>query len=85
MAEYTATAGAGAISSRTPFEDNEVKQNAPELFEKALKSKKSKCMIGTGSMSDPYMHCEEKLRLTRKCLNIILKYGFGAAIQTKSR
>ena len=41
-------------------------------------------MIGTGSMSDPYMHCEEELRLTRKCLEIIYKYGFGAAIQTKS-
>ena len=66
------------------FEDIEVKQNAPELLEKALKSKRQKCMIGTGSMSDPYMHCEEKLRLTRKCLEIILKYGFGVAIQTKS-
>ena len=41
-------------------------------------------MIGTGAMSDPYMHCEEDLRLTRKCLEIINKYGFGAAIQTKS-
>ena len=41
-------------------------------------------MIGTGSMSDPYMHCEEKLLLTRKCLEIILKYGFGAAVLTKS-
>ena len=67
-----------------PFEDIEVKQNAPELLEAALKSKRKKCMIGTGSMSDPYMHCEEKLRLTRKCLEIILKYGFGAALQTKS-
>ncbi len=67
-----------------PFEDVEVKQNAPELLEQALKSKKRTCMIGTGSMSDPYMHCEEELRLTRRCLEIILKYGFGAAIQTKS-
>ena len=67
-----------------PFEDIEVKQNAPELLEKALRSKKKKCMIGTGAMSDPYMHCEEELRLTRKCLEIIHKYGFGAAIQTKS-
>ena len=41
-------------------------------------------MIGTGSMSDPYMHCEERLGLTRKCLEIICKYGFGAAVQTKS-
>ena len=67
-----------------PFEDIEVKRNAPELLEKTLKRKRSKCMIGTGSMSDPYMHCEEDLRLTRKCLEIILKYGFGAAVQTKS-
>ena len=67
-----------------PFEDIEVKQNAPALLEKALKSKRKRCMIGTGSMSDPYMHCEENLRLTRSCLEIILKYGFGAAIQTKS-
>ena len=66
------------------FEDIEVKRNAPELLEKALKSKREKCMIGTGSMSDPYMHCEEQLRLTRKCLEIILQYGFGAAVQTKS-
>ena len=67
-----------------PFEDIEVKQNAPELLEKALKSKRKKCMIGTGAMSDPYMHCEEDLRLTRRCLEIILENGFGVAIQTKS-
>ena len=67
-----------------PFEDVEVKQNAPELLERALRSKRRRGMIGTGSMSDPYMHCEEKLGLTRRCLEIIHKYGFGAAIQTKS-
>ena len=67
-----------------PFEDIEVKRNAPELLEKALKAKRRKCMIGTGAMSDPYMHCEEKLCLTKKCLETILKHGFGIAIQTKS-
>ena len=67
-----------------PFEDIEVKQNAPELLERALRSKRKKCMIGTGSMSDPYMHIEEELGLTKRCLEIILRYGFGAAIQTKS-
>ncbi len=67
-----------------PFEDIEVKQNAPELLEKALKSKRKKCMIGTGAMSDPYMHCEKELQLTRRCLEIIFENGFGAAIQTKS-
>ncbi|HAV90729.1 MAG TPA: radical SAM protein, partial [Eubacterium sp.] len=67
-----------------PFTDIEVKKNAPQLLEKALRSKRKKCMIGTGSMSDPYMHCEEELGLTRACLEIIKKYEFGLAIQTKS-
>jgi DNA repair photolyase len=67
-----------------PFEDVEVKRNAPELLESALRSKRRRGMIGTGAMSDPYMHCEAQLGLTRRCLEIILKYGFGAAIQTKS-
>lgn len=66
------------------FEDIEVKKNAPELLEKALRSKRKPCMIGTGAMCDPYMHCEKELKLTRKCLEIIEKYGFGAAVQTKS-
>lgn len=67
-----------------PFEDIEVKQNAPELLEQALRSKRKKCMIGTGAMCDPYMHCEEQLGLTRKCLEIIDRYEFGVTIQTKS-
>lgn len=66
------------------FEDIQVKQNAPQLLEDALRRKRKKCMIGTGAMCDPYMHCEEELGLTRQCLEIIDRYGFGLAIQTKS-
>lgn len=66
------------------FEDIEVKENAPELLERALKSKRKSCMIGTGAMCDPYLHAEEQLRLTRKCLELIDRYEFGVAIQTKS-
>lgn len=66
------------------FEDIEVKLNAPELLEDALKRKRKKCMIGTGAMSDPYLPLEKDLGLTRKCLEIIHRYGFGLAIQTKS-
>ena len=66
------------------FEDIEVKINAPLLLESILKSKRNKCMISTGSMSDPYMPIEKNLKLTRKCLEIIDKYGFGATIITKS-
>lgn len=67
-----------------PFEDVEVKQNAPFLLEQKLRSKRKKCMIGTGAMCDPYMHCETQLGLTRQCLEVIDRYGFGAAVQTKS-
>lgn len=66
------------------FEDIEVKQNAPQLLEQALRAKRRRCMIGTGAMSDPYLHAEKELRLTRSCLEIIERYGFGLAIQTKS-
>ena len=66
------------------FEDIEVKSNVPVLLENALRSKRKKCMIGTGAMSDPYIHLEESLGNTRRCLELIYSYGFGLAIQTKS-
>lgn len=37
------------------FEDIEIKANAIELLENALKRKRAKCMLGTGSMTDPYI------------------------------
>ena len=66
------------------FEDIEVKENAPLLLDDALRRKRQHCMVGTGSMCDPYMHCEAQLKLTRRCLEAILRNGCGAAIQTKS-
>lgn len=66
------------------FEDIEVKANAPELLELALKHRRSRCMIGTGSMCDPYMPIEQELGLTRKCLELIERYGYGVSLITKS-
>lgn len=66
------------------FEDVEVKINAIELLEQALKRKRSKCMIGTGSMCDPYLPVEKEVMLTRKSLELIDRYGFGVTIITKS-
>ena len=66
------------------FEDIEIKQNAPELLEAALKKKRKRCMIGTGSMCDPYIPLEKELQLTRRCLEIIDRYNFGATLITKS-
>lgn len=66
------------------FEDIEVKENAMELLEAALKAKRHPCMLGTGSMSDPYMPVEGNVRMTRQMLNLAEKYGFGATLLTKS-
>ena len=66
------------------FEDIEVKENALELLEAALRSKRKPCVIGTGAMTDPYMPLERELQMTRRSLELIEKYGFGATVLTKS-
>lgn len=66
------------------FEDIEVKENAIELLEDALKRKREKCMIGTGSMTDPYMPIENTIRSTRRALEVIERHGFGVTLITKS-
>ena len=66
------------------FEDIEVKENAIELLEDALKRKRKKCMIGMCSMTDPYIPEELKLKHTRKALEVASKYGFGITLITKS-
>ena len=66
------------------FEDIEVKENAVELLEDALRRKRKKCMIGTGSMTDPYMPLERELGNMRRALEVIRRYGFGVTVLTKS-
>jgi len=66
------------------FEDIAVKSNALTLLKDALVKKRKKCMIGTGSMSDPYMPLEKELCYTRKFLQLLDYHGFGGTIITKS-
>lgn len=66
------------------FEDIEVKSNGLQLLESALQRKRKKCMIGTGSMSDPYIPLERELEHTKKALELIDRYGFGCTLITKS-
>ena len=66
------------------FTDVAVKRNAPALLETALRKKRKRCMIGTGSMCDPYMPLEETERITRQCAELVEKYGFGFTVITKS-
>lgn len=66
------------------FEDIEIKENAAELLESTLKRKRRKCMLGTGSMTDPYIPLEKELRYVRKALSLAHQYGFGFTVLTKS-
>lgn len=66
------------------FENVAVKRNAPALLDDALRRKRKPCMIGTGSMSDPYLPLEQDMKLTRQCLEVISKHQFGVTLLTKS-
>ncbi len=66
------------------FENIEVKANAIDLLENALKRKRAKCMLGTGSMTDPYIPLESKIGNVRKALALADQYGFGFTLITKS-
>lgn len=66
------------------FEDIEVKENAITLLEAALRRKRSRCMIGTGAMTDPYIPLELQLCHLRQALELVERYGYGITLQTKS-
>lgn len=66
------------------FEDIEVKENAIELLEYTLQRKRVKCMLGTGSMTDPYIPLEAEFQNVRKALSLADRYGFGFTLITKS-
>ena len=66
------------------FEDVAVKRNAIALLEDALKRRRKPCMIAAGSMTDPYIPLEEELGHVRQALELVLRYGFGITLITKS-
>ncbi len=64
-----------------------IKTNAPELLEKQLQlraRKKQYGIIVMSSATDPYLQIEKETGLTRKLLEIILKYSFPVHVITKS-
>jgi DNA repair photolyase len=61
----------------------DVKMNGPEVLHRQMrKAKKGNVMIS--SVTDPYQPIEEKYKLTRQCLEILLPYQFPVDILTKS-
>lgn len=60
------------------------KKDAINILESELMRKRIKGICGMGAMSDPYNPLEKNLKLTRKALKLLKRYGFGATITTKS-
>jgi DNA repair photolyase len=67
------------------FDKVRIKENALEIIRNELSKKRRKHgVIASGAMSDPYNPFERNILLTRKSLEIINEFGFGAALTTKS-
>ncbi len=62
----------------------DVKINAPEILEKELLRGSKKGMVVLSSVTDPYQQVEEKYKITRGILEILLKHDFPISILTKS-
>jgi DNA repair photolyase len=61
----------------------DVKVNAPEVLHRQIR-RAAKGNVMISSVTDPYQPMEEKYRLTRQCLEILLPYQFPVDILTKS-
>jgi DNA repair photolyase len=59
------------------------KVNIVEVLEEELKSVKRSGVL-LSALTDPYQPLEHKYRLTRKCLEVLLKHNFRVIILTKS-
>ena len=60
------------------------KEDALSILEQELSKKREKGVVGIGAMSDTYNPLEKEYEQTRSALKLILKYGFGVSIDTKS-
>ena len=60
-----------------------VKTNIPVVLSKELKTKKQG-VVGVSTVTDPYQPVEKKYKLTRYCIEQLLRVDFPVHIQTKS-
>lgn len=62
-----------------------VKEDAPQLLEKELESPKWKPqVVAMSGVTDPYQPVERRLKITRGCLEVFLKFRNPVAIITKN-
>jgi DNA repair photolyase len=63
-----------------------VKEDAPELLEQELNSPRWKPQVVVMSgVTDPYQPIERKLKITRRCLEVLARFRNPVAIITKNR
>jgi DNA repair photolyase len=63
-----------------------VKHDAPVLLREELQSPKwIPRVLGCGGVTDPYQPIERRLRLTRRCLEVLTEFRQAVAIVTKNR
>lgn len=64
--------------------DIRIKENALNILEKELKTKRLRATVGFGSMNDPYMPVERHQKLVRGALELLIKYNYPVHLLTKS-
>ncbi|MFN2477523.1 MAG: PA0069 family radical SAM protein [Chthoniobacterales bacterium] len=63
-----------------------VKEDAPELLEAELSSPKWKPqVVALSGVTDPYQPVERRMRITRRCLEVLARFRNPVAIITKNR
>lgn len=64
----------------------DAKVNAPEALARQLRGRLPMSLgsVFVSSVCDAYQPAEEKLRLTRRCLGMLIEAGFDVHVQTKS-
>lgn len=62
----------------------DVKINAPEVLARELARKSKRGVVLLGSVTDAYQPVEQKYRLTRTILEILLQHDFPVSVLTKS-
>lgn len=62
-----------------------VKESAPELLRKELSSPKWKPQVlGMSGVTDPYQPVERKLKITRRCLEVLVEFRNPVVVVTKN-
>src|SRR5262245_47085085 len=62
-----------------------VKEDAPELLRRELASPRwQPRLLGISGVTDPYQPIERRLKLTRRCLEVLVEFRNPAAIITKN-